>query len=31
VPVPGETYVTSLATIEGFLQDSQVNMSAIRR
>ena len=32
VPVPGETYVTSLATIEGFLQDSgQVNISAIRR
>ena len=32
VPVPGETYVTSLATIEGFLQDSgQVNVSAIRR
>jgi Trypsin-like peptidase domain len=32
VPVPGETYVTSLATIEGFLQESgQVNVSAIRR
>ncbi len=32
VPVPGETYVTSLATIEGFLQDSgQVNLSALRR
>ena len=32
VPVPGETYVTSLATIEGFLEDSgQVNVSAIRR
>ena len=32
VPVPGETYVTSLATIEGFLQDSgQVNVSALRR
>jgi hypothetical protein len=31
VPVPGETYVTSLATIEGFLRDSgQVNVSAIR-
>jgi trypsin-like peptidase len=31
VPVPGETYVTSLATIEGFLQDSgQVNVTAIR-
>jgi hypothetical protein len=32
VPVPGETYVTSLATIEGFLRDSgQVNLSALRR
>ena len=32
VPVPGETYVTSLATIEGFLQDTgQVNVTAIRR
>jgi hypothetical protein len=32
VPVPGETYVTSLATIEGFLQDTgQVNLSALRR
>lgn len=32
VPVPGETYVTSLATIEGFLQDTgQVNLGAIRR
>jgi Trypsin-like peptidase domain len=32
VPVPGETYVTSLATIEGFLQESgQVNVGAIRR
>jgi hypothetical protein len=32
VPVPGETYVTSLATIEAFLQDSgQVNITAIRR
>ena len=32
VPVPGETYVTSLATIEGFLRDSgQVNVTAIRR
>jgi hypothetical protein len=32
VPVPGETYVTSLATIEGFLQDTgQVNLSDIRR
>jgi len=32
VPVPGETYVTSLATIEGFLQESgQVNLSALRR
>ena len=32
VPVPGETYVTSLATIESFLRDSgQVNISAIRR
>lgn len=32
VPVPGETYVTSLATIEGFLQDSgQINVTAIRR
>ena len=32
VPVPGETYVTSLATIEVFLQESgQVNVSASRR
>ena len=32
VPVPGETYVTSLATIEGFLRDSgQVNLSSLRR
>jgi len=32
VPVPGETYVTSLATIEAFLQESgQVNLSALRR
>ena len=32
VPVPGETYVTSLATIEGFLQDSgEVNVTALRR
>lgn len=32
VPVPGETYVTSLATIETFLQESgQVNLSALRR
>jgi hypothetical protein len=32
VPVPGETYVTSLATIEGFLRESgQVNVTAIRR
>jgi hypothetical protein len=32
VPVPGETYVTSLATIEGFLRDTgQVNATAIRR
>ena len=32
VPVPGETYVTSLATIEGFLQDSgQVDVRGIRR
>jgi hypothetical protein len=32
VPVPGETYVTPLATIEGFLQDTgQVNVTAIRR
>jgi hypothetical protein len=32
VPVPGETYVTSLATIEGFLRDTgQVNITAIRR
>jgi hypothetical protein len=32
VPVPGETYVTSLATIEGFLRDTgQVNVMAIRR
>ena len=32
VPVPGETYVTSLATIEVFLQESgQVNVSALRR
>ncbi len=32
VPVPGETYVTSLATIEGFLQDSgQVNLTTLRR
>ena len=32
VPVPGETYVTSLATIEGFLQETgQVNVTAIRR
>ena len=32
VPVPGETYVTSLATIESFLRDSgQVNLSALRR
>jgi hypothetical protein len=32
MPVPGETYVTSLATIEGFLQDSgQVEVRGIRR
>jgi trypsin-like peptidase len=32
VPVPGETYVTSLTTIESFLRDSgQVNLSALRR
>jgi hypothetical protein len=32
VPVPGETYVTSLATIEGFLQDSgQMEVKGIRR
>ena len=32
VPVPGETYVTSLATIESFLRDSgQVNVTAIQR
>jgi Trypsin-like peptidase domain len=32
VPVPGETYVTSLATIEGFLRESgQVNLTALRR
>jgi hypothetical protein len=32
VPVPGETYVTSLTTIEAFLQDTgQVNVTAIRR
>jgi hypothetical protein len=32
VPVPGETYVTSLATIEAFLRETgQVNLSALPR
>ncbi len=32
VPVPGETYVTSLETIQGFLAETgQVNLSGLRR